>query len=295
MTVSNTVCAVVATRNQKDRLRVCLRALLRQTRLPDCILVVDNGGTDGSAEMLAAEFPQVEVMTLPLNSGETGAFRAGMQWMHCRHDFGWVWTMTDRFEPNPGCLQTMLSWQHAGDLIEVRKELPSGRSSGEAVWDVGSAKLVPIPGEISFANGRKFAPAQYCDLDGALTRRLVIEKAGLPDAKFFHGGGAAYGFIASLHASVIRVNHLGAKYIPTDIGVAVAQYLMIRNRFLTWDHLVKAGLKLDRTTVAARNIVEGFAEVVDAARSGRAPAAALEGLRDGLYRRFDPPIWLIQA
>ncbi len=292
---SNTVCAVVATRNSAEQLRNCLTALLAQTRLPDCILVVDNASTDDTARMLASDFPQCERMSLGLNSGQTGAFRAGMQWMHCRHDFGWVWTMTDRLEPLPDCLQTMLSWQHAGDLIQLRKQTPSGLSVDEAFWDVESASLVQTPRELGFANGRKWVPAQHCDLDGALTRRLVIERAGLPDPQFFHGGGEAYGFVAALHSSVIRVDHLGAKSTGAPVASpSAALYLSIRNRFLTWEHLVKAGLPLDRSILVRRGLADGFAGIVRAARSGSNIHAALQGLRDGLYSRFDPPVWLIQ-
>jgi hypothetical protein len=278
-----------------DRLRICLQALLSQVRMPDCILVVDNASTDGTARMLATEFPQCERMTLGLNSGETGAMRAGMQWMHCRHDFGWVWTMTDRLVPKPNCLQTMLSWQHAGDLIQVRKETADGPLVEEAVWDIHGAQLVPAPSEICFRNGRKWVPTQYCDFEGALVRRLVIERAGLPDPRFFHGGGAVFGFIASLHTGVIRVDFTGATLSgPPDHSISARKYLSIRNRFLTWEHLTKAGFQLSRKKLAALAIADGFAEIVDAARTGAALPAALQGLRDGLYARFETPVWLIE-
>lgn len=293
--VSNTVCAVVATRNRPERLRDCLNSLLAQTRLPDCILVVDNSGNEETARMMAADFPRCEYMALPLNAGETGAFRAGMQWMHCRHDFGWVWTLSDSLRPLPACLQTMLSWQHAGDLIQIRKEAPSGPVVEEAVWDICTAGLVPLEREVSFASGRKWAPVDYCDFNGALIRRNVIEKAELPDDRFFHGGGGAYGFRASRCASVIRVDYIGARISPaSDASPAAQRYLSIRNRFLTWEHLSTCGVPVRRRALAARLLVRGFAGIIEAARSGTAFPAALQGLRDGLHGRFETPIWLIE-
>ena len=46
--------------------------MLAQTRPPDHVLVVDNASTDGTAEMLREEFPQVEVLRLPENQGGAG-------------------------------------------------------------------------------------------------------------------------------------------------------------------------------------------------------------------------------
>lgn len=49
---------VIPTRNDSGHLHRCLHALSRQSRLPDQIIVVDNGSTDDIATVLG-EFPQV--------------------------------------------------------------------------------------------------------------------------------------------------------------------------------------------------------------------------------------------
>ncbi|MDQ6623533.1 MAG: glycosyltransferase [Verrucomicrobiota bacterium] len=80
---SASVCAVVVTYNRRELLRECVAALLAQTQQVEKILIVNNASTDGTVEMLAAEFPtsrhpQMEVLTLPVNIGGAGGFRAGM-------------------------------------------------------------------------------------------------------------------------------------------------------------------------------------------------------------------------
>ncbi|WP_228461121.1 glycosyltransferase [Gordonia spumicola] len=49
-----TISAVVPMFNEHDRIESCIRALLDQTRPLDEIIIVDNGSTDGSADVVAA-------------------------------------------------------------------------------------------------------------------------------------------------------------------------------------------------------------------------------------------------
>ena len=57
--------AVVSTWNKKDDLRENLRSLERQTRPFAEIVVVDNASKDGTAEMIAKEFPAVRLIVMP--------------------------------------------------------------------------------------------------------------------------------------------------------------------------------------------------------------------------------------
>src|SRR3712207_8113083 len=59
-------------RSRKAALVECLAALAAQTRPPDRILVVDNAGTDGTAEMVRSEYPSVELVVLDRNVGASG-------------------------------------------------------------------------------------------------------------------------------------------------------------------------------------------------------------------------------
>ena len=58
--------------------RDCLLALREQTRMPDRIVVIDNGSTDQSAEAIEREFPEVELLRLGTNTGFCGAVNAGI-------------------------------------------------------------------------------------------------------------------------------------------------------------------------------------------------------------------------
>ncbi len=62
----------VSTYNRKDYLRESLQSLLRQTLRDFEIIVVDDGSTDGTAEMVREEFPEVRYIYQE-NSGDAAA------------------------------------------------------------------------------------------------------------------------------------------------------------------------------------------------------------------------------
>lgn len=70
---------VIPNFNGKIFLRNCLDSLRRQSCADFCIIVVDNGSTDGSVELLAAEYPEVKVISWVENKGFSAAVNAGIE------------------------------------------------------------------------------------------------------------------------------------------------------------------------------------------------------------------------
>ncbi len=62
--------------NGQRFLAPCLDALLRQTRLPDEIIVVDSNSTDGSVELVQRRYPVVRLVQLGRRLGIAAAFNA---------------------------------------------------------------------------------------------------------------------------------------------------------------------------------------------------------------------------
>lgn len=69
---------VISTRNRKDELRVALASCLTQTAKPE-IIVLSDGSTDGTAEMVRAEFPTVTLYDYPTSSGPAGRRNHGVR------------------------------------------------------------------------------------------------------------------------------------------------------------------------------------------------------------------------
>lgn len=57
----------------------CLDALRLQTRAPDRIIVIDNGSTDGSAELIETRYPECELVRMGKNTGFCGAVNEGIR------------------------------------------------------------------------------------------------------------------------------------------------------------------------------------------------------------------------
>lgn len=72
------IAVVIANWNLRDYLRDCLASVGRETRVHPCaVTVVDNGSTDGSADMAAREFPGVRLIRNAENSGFVRASNLG--------------------------------------------------------------------------------------------------------------------------------------------------------------------------------------------------------------------------
>lgn len=109
--MSQTVTALVVTYNRFNLLLLTIGALLAQTRLPDRIVLLDNGSTDGTFDKLVAsgvDLSRVDYVRLEPNRGPARGFWQGMSYAHAG-GADWVWVMDDDVVPDPDCLETMLA------------------------------------------------------------------------------------------------------------------------------------------------------------------------------------------
>jgi hypothetical protein len=75
------LCILIVNWNVREKLRACLTSLAAHpcTLRPQEIIVVDNASTDGSVEMLCAEFPDVHLIANASNRGFTGGNNDGFK------------------------------------------------------------------------------------------------------------------------------------------------------------------------------------------------------------------------
>jgi len=100
------ICAVVATFNRKTVLTECLTALLSQSRPLDEIILIDNASSDGTEELVKAEFSQVTYVKLSQNIGSAGGFGEGIR-LACEKGHDWIWVMDDDAVPMADALEKL--------------------------------------------------------------------------------------------------------------------------------------------------------------------------------------------
>lgn len=107
---------VIVNWNVRDLLRACLRSLfadLERAGAEAQVWVVDNASSDGSAEMVAAEFPQVRLVASAENlgfaAGNNLALQAILDAPHATRTTHHVWLLNPDTEVLPGATAALLA------------------------------------------------------------------------------------------------------------------------------------------------------------------------------------------
>jgi len=104
------ITVVVVTHNQHDLLRTCLRSVLVAMQgLSGDTIVVDNASMDGTADMMAREFPQVRHLRNDANVHYTRAVNQGVRATQGRY----VFILNDDTEMAPDCFRKLIAFMDA--------------------------------------------------------------------------------------------------------------------------------------------------------------------------------------
>src|SRR5579875_3994714 len=103
------VCAVVVTHRRADSLAKSLDVVATQSRLPDHLIVVDNGHEDRVRDLVAGQPIPTTYLGSRRNLGGAGGFALGM--LHALAlGADWVWLADDDGQPQGGAvLATLLA------------------------------------------------------------------------------------------------------------------------------------------------------------------------------------------
>lgn len=182
--MSKRVCAVVVTWNRRELLARCLRALQEQVGPDDVILVVNNASTDGTREMLDADFPNVQALHMEENTGGAGGFHTGTKWAF-DNGFEHAWLMDDDGMPGEGCLDALLEHATPECVTIPAQAEDNGRIYGFLAWKRGRKAGAREVTEEIVAQKKPVAGRFVFTFVGPLVGRGVIEAIGLPNADFF--------------------------------------------------------------------------------------------------------------
>ena len=176
------VAVVTLNWNGWDDTERCLRSLERLDEVPMATIVVDNGSTDGSAERIAAEFPDVDLVRSSRNLGFAGGANLGIRRALERDDVRAVWLLNNDAEVEPGTLRALLATARetgAGIAGGVVVETGTGR-----VHSWGGGSVSPWTGTATLATGPT-RDLGYVTGACMLVVREVFEQVGLFDERYF--------------------------------------------------------------------------------------------------------------
>jgi GT2 family glycosyltransferase len=179
------VSIVIPSWNQGALLAAALRSLRTQTFSDFETLVVDNASTDGTAAMLAADFPEVRILPMSENRGFAIATNAGLQ--AARGEI--LVCLNNDVECEPGWLSALVAClDRMPEVGSVASKMMDAKrpgiidAAGDAMslvaWNVGHGE----PDRPEFNVGRELLSA--C-AGAAAYRRTLFERVGWFDESYF--------------------------------------------------------------------------------------------------------------
>ncbi len=295
--------AAIVTHNRCELLSRCIRHLRLQTRAPDVILVVNNGSTDGTVDMLVGS--GIKFVTQE-NVGSAGG------WFRCieyglNHGFDAVWLMDDDGFPDACALANLVDVLKPGiacvSSVVVREDNPARfvfpfpllNTKGLPVVMRRPRKIPTLPQLRAIASGGHYPFAHL--FNGALVSLDATRRAGNVNREFFLYGdevdyffrlrrvGAIVSVLTALHYHP-DVSH--RPYTKAKIYYLVRNSLFLNAKYFDMVYLRQlATIALILVRVSRRNGISAVLSLVVGPAAPTFYGAILKGLRGRLGMDFN--------
>ncbi|SIR25398.1 glycosyltransferase family 2 protein [Pontibacter lucknowensis] len=179
---------VIPVFNRKEYTRDCLQSLRKQTDQRFKVIIVDDGSTDGTEDMLREEFPEVEVLKGSGNLFWTAGVNMGIR--HAlKQDAQLIMTMNNDVITDERLLEKMYYWHEQKPAallgaLELDANTKQPIFGGERLnWLLNTIDEV-LP-RLSAEEQKGLHPVTHLPGRGLLIPRAVFEKIGLFDQDRF--------------------------------------------------------------------------------------------------------------
>ena len=188
------VAAVVLAYNGRDVTLQSLASLRRMTYGAWDLVVVDNGSTDGSAEAIAAAFPEVRVLRTETNLGPAGGANLGIRWALDQTGadrYEYVLVLNNDIEVDPGMLGEMVRVAEAEPTVGCVGPKAYYHGDPDRIWSAGGR--IRFREAVTWERGQREVDRGQWDRDedvdylngcAVLVRRRAFEEVGLWDPLF---------------------------------------------------------------------------------------------------------------
>lgn len=288
------IVAVVVAYDRRELVQETLAALAAQTVAPAAVVVIDNASSDGTADVVRARFPEVDLTVLPRNTGGAGGFTAGMARALAVHDADAVWLMDDDTVPDPGALAALLA---------ARRSAPSGTAllASAVRWVDGRPHPMNTPrtrpgatrASIRRAARHGAYPVRSASFVSLLVEADAVRLHGLPVADYFLWNDdfefstrllrRAPGYVATASTVEHRTRTFGA----ADVDPGARFFYEVRNK--TWLMRLSPSLTPGERVLYSAAALRAWTRTVSRSRDRRLLLSGLvRGLRAGLSTRPRP-------
>ena len=185
------VVAIVLNWNRCTETLACLGSLSRLDG-PRCpVVVLDAASTDGSAEAISREFPDVEVVALAENRGYAGNNNVGIEHAIAR-GAEWVFLLNEDVVVAPDCLAELVAVVRSDDSIGAVGPTVYHADERDVVQSAGGwldgRWAARHRGENERDSGQFRSPVPVDWLSGCaiLIRSAALEQVGMLDERFFY-------------------------------------------------------------------------------------------------------------
>jgi GT2 family glycosyltransferase len=198
------ICIVIPVHNRIDFTVGCIKSLKKQTAKGFKIVVVDDGSTDGTSDVISKSFPDVTLLKGDGNFWWSGAANLGIKYA-LKNDFKYVICLNNDTEVMPDYIEKMIYWAEqnptalfssmvyditTGEPFFVGAKMKWGRGKEEALINKIPKEEFHGLIEVTHLPGR-----------GLWIPAIVFDKIGLFDAKNFPQRAADYDL--TIHANRI--------------------------------------------------------------------------------------------
>lgn len=182
------IAVVIPNWNGKESLPDCLDSLLSQTQRAD-IIVVENGSTDGSAELLASKYPNIITLIQKKNLGFAGGVNVGIRYA-LEQKYNAVALFNNDAIANKDWLKHLVDEldTRSGVGIVTCKLLKADEKHIDSTGDLYTSWGLPYPrGRNEVDSGQYNDPFEVFGASGgaSLYRSAMLEQIGLFDEDFF--------------------------------------------------------------------------------------------------------------
>lgn len=215
------VAIVITTYNRRELLRVLLESLRAMTVQPSEIIMIDNENSELTKE-LAEEFGVEKYVGMEENTGGAGGFSRGVEEAY-KAGHRWIWVMDDDVSVDPDALERLNVWaaeaqealDSGADLKDVATVFQCRKHNWDGTlfyWQYHFINKLGAPNPFApseFLDDEKSRPMNTMCFEGSMFPRDVVEKIGLPDARFFiYWDDTIYGYLASKVTKMLVVNEV---------------------------------------------------------------------------------------